>query len=397
MISLSGAVFVSITTEMLPTGVLPNISSDFGVSTARAGFLVTIFAVTVVVLTGPLAAFTRRYSRKRVIVYVMLVLALSNVLSASAPTYEFLVGARILGGMAHGLFWAVVSAYSAHLVPKEQLGRAIALTAGGGSAAFVLGIPAGTALGNAVGWRMAFAVLGVLVLILTACIALYLPRVRHHVAQKGDRAAARLRTDPTLGPVLLVCALVVIMIAGHNTFYTYVVPWLTDAAHIPPGAVASYLLLFGIAGAAGVVVAGFVVGRFPRAGFASAIGGSAIALLILVAFPESTPAVIVAFVCWGVAFGGLPTMLQTRLMHVSSFRMRDPAAAMHTTAFNIGIGSGALLGGVLLDGAGVGALPVVTILVLIAVVLTSAAADFVLGFRSKRLPRVAASDFAATR
>ncbi|MET1051210.1 MAG: MFS transporter, partial [Mycetocola sp.] len=141
LLTLAGAIFVSVTSEFLPTGLLPDMAKDLDVSLSTAGLLVTVFAGTVVIATTPLAALTRKYSRKGLVVVVLLVIALANVLAAIAPSYEILVGARVLGGLAHGLFWAVVAAYSAHLVPKHQLGKAVAITAGGGSAAFVLGVP----------------------------------------------------------------------------------------------------------------------------------------------------------------------------------------------------------------------------------------------------------------
>ena len=102
-----------------------------------------------------MTALTRRYPRKTLVVVVLIGFALSNLLTAVGPTYEIVIVSRIIGGLAHGLFWAVVGAYAAHLVPKEQLGRAIAVTAAGASAAFVLGVPLGTALGHALGggWR----------------------------------------------------------------------------------------------------------------------------------------------------------------------------------------------------------------------------------------------------
>ncbi|MBT2551441.1 MFS transporter [Arthrobacter sp. ISL-65] len=167
LLSLASAIFVSVTSEFLPTGLLPAMAHDMGVGLSTAGSLVTIFAGTVVIATTPLAVLTKRYPRKALIVVVLIVIALANVLAAFAPSYGILVCARVLGGLAHGPFWAVVAAYSAHLVPNHQLGRAVAITAGGGSAAFVLGVPAGTTLGHALGWRAAFAVLGGIVLIMS--------------------------------------------------------------------------------------------------------------------------------------------------------------------------------------------------------------------------------------
>ncbi|MET0806383.1 MAG: MFS transporter, partial [Lacisediminihabitans sp.] len=151
LLVLACAIFVSVTSEFLPTGLLPDIAAGLTVSASQVGFLVTVFAGTVVLSTTPLAALTRNFSRKSLVVVVLLIIAASGVLAAVAPTYAVLVVARVIGGLAHGLFWAVVGAYAAHLVPKHQIGRAVAITSGGGTAAFVLGVPLGTALGHALG------------------------------------------------------------------------------------------------------------------------------------------------------------------------------------------------------------------------------------------------------
>lgn len=369
MLTLSGAIFVSVTSEFLPTGLLPEMAEELGVGLSAAGLLVTVFAGTVVIATTPLAALTRRYSRKSLVVVVLLVIALANTLAALAPTYEILVGARILGGLAHGLFWAVVAAYSAHLVPKHQLGRAVAITAAGGSAAFVLGVPVGTALGHALGWRAAFAIIGGVVVVLAIIVVKYLPPVNHHVQLKTGEIPLPLRKDRSLRGVVIVCVVILIVMTGQNTFYTYIAPWLIDVAGFPATSVALMLFLFGGAGAVGLVVAGFAADRFPKRGFAVAIMMVMAAVAVLAVGSANTVVVVVAFVVWGVAFGGVPAMLQTRMLQTASLQVRDLGAALQTTAFNIGIGGGALIGGFLLDGYGIRSLPIVEIM-LLAVGLT---------------------------
>ena len=233
LLTLAGAIFVSVTSEFLPTGLLPEMAAELDVSISTVGLLITIFAGTVVVATTPLAAVTRRYPRKVLLVVVLFIIALANTLAAAAPTFELLAGARILGGLAHGLFWAVVAAYSAHLVPKHQLGRAVAITAGGGSAAFVLGVPVGTALGHALGWRAAFLIIAVIVVILAIVVIRFLPAVNHHVPLATGEIAIPLHKDRSLRGVIIVCAVIVILITGQNIFYTYIAPWLIEVAGFP--------------------------------------------------------------------------------------------------------------------------------------------------------------------
>ncbi|MET0480955.1 MAG: MFS transporter [Mycetocola sp.] len=385
LLTLAGAIFVSVTSEFLPTGLLPEMAAELDVSLSTAGLLVTVFAGTVVVATTPLAALTRKYSRKGLVFVVLLVVALANVLAAIAPTYEILVGARILGGLAHGLFWAVVAAYSAHLVPKHQLGKAVAITAGGGSAAFVLGVPVGTALGHALGWRVAFGIIAVVVVLLALAVLKFLPPVDHHVPVKTGEIRLPMHKDRSMRGVLLLCLIIMVILTGQNTYYTYIAPWLIDAARFPETSVPFLLFLFGGAGAIGLVLAGFASDRFPKRGFAIALIAVMVSVLVLALWSANAVVVVAAFVVWGVAFGGIPAMLQTRMLHTASFRTRDFAAALQTTAFNIGIGGGALLGGLLLDRNGIQSLPFALIVFLAGGLIVMVGTDAARSARARRL------------
>lgn len=385
LLTLAGAIFVSVTSEFLPTGLLPEMADELDVSVSTAGLLITVFAGTVVLATTPLAALTRKYSRKGLVFVVLLVVALANVLAAIAPTYEILVGARILGGLAHGLFWAVVAAYSAHLVPKHQLGKAVAITAGGGSAAFVLGVPVGTALGHALGWRVAFGIIAAVVVLLALAVLKFLPPVNHHVPVKTGEIRLPMHKDRSMRGVVLLCIVILVLLTGQNTYYTYIAPWLVDAAGFPETSVAFLLFLFGGAGAVGLVLAGFAADRFPRRGFALAVVAVMASVLVLAVWSANSVVVVAAFVVWGVAFGGVPAMLQTRMLNTASFRTRDFAAALQTTAFNIGIGGGALLGGLLLDSSGIQSLPVALILFLAVGLTLLVGTDAARAARARRL------------
>jgi predicted MFS family arabinose efflux permease len=384
LLTLAGAIFISVTSEFLPTGLLPEMASELDVSLSTAGFLVTVFAGTVVIATTPLAALTRRYSRKALVVVVLLVLALANVLAAVAPTYEVLVGARVLGGLAHGLFWAVVAAYAAHLVPKQQLGKAVAITAGGGSAAFVLGVPVGTALGHVLGWRIAFGIIAAVIVLLALAVVKFLPAVNHHVVLKTGEIPLPLRKDRSMKGIALLCVVIVILITGQNIYYTYIAPWLIDAAGFDESSVPFLLFLYGGAGAVGLVLAGFASDRFPKRGFAIALLSVMAAVVVLAIWSENPVVVVVAIVVWGTSFGGLPAMLQTRMLHTASFRTRDLAAALQTTAFNVGIGGGALVGGFLLDSRGIESLPMTLVLFVAIAFVLMVGTDALRGARARK-------------
>lgn len=375
LIVLAGAIFCSVTSEFLPTGLMPDMARELNVSASKIGLLVSIFAATVVISTTPLAALTRRFSRKYLVILVLLVNSVAGVSAAMAPNYEFLIGARVLGGLAHGLFWAVVGAYAAHLVPKRQIGRAVAITSGGGTAAFVLGVPLGTALGHAFGWRLAFAAIAVTMIVLAVLVWRYLPAVNHHVTLATGEITLPVGRDRSLPGVLIICFIIMVAMTGQNIYYTYIAPWLITVGGFTEQNIAPLLFLYGGAGAIGLVLAGMVTDRSPRRAYLVTtviVGVAVVALALLSAIPV---AIIVALSLWGLAFGGLPAMLQTRMLHTSSARIRDLGAALFTTSFNFAIGGGAFLGGLLLDQFGVHVLPFVDLVLLSAGLVLSLLTD----------------------
>ncbi|MEO7123303.1 MAG: MFS transporter [Lacisediminihabitans sp.] len=369
LIILAGAIFVSVTSEVLPTGLLPQMAEGLKVSESQIGLLVTVFAGTVVLSAAPLTSLTHRFGRKRLVLIVLLGFAATNFLGAIAPNYLIMVLSRVLGGLAHGLFWAVVGAYAAHLVPKAQLARAVAVTGAGATLAFILGVPVGTALGHLIGWRGAFTTMGVTILVLTLLVLRFLPKVNHIEPLRTGEIAIPMRRDPSLFGIVIICVITTVLMTGQNLFYTYIVPFLTTAASFAGGSVALLLLAYGLAGAVGLFLVGFIGGRYPRASLVVAFVLVAVAVLVMALFPHVSWLVVVMFALWGAAFGGTPALLQTRILNTASARLRDVSSAYFTTSFNVGIGGGAFIGALLLDRFGLGVLPFVDVSVTIVGIL----------------------------
>ena len=365
LIVLASAVFLAVTGEMLPTGLLPDMSAALGVSEPLVGILVSVFAFTVVATSAPITALTRRFPRHALMIVAVVVLGVANLVTAISPSYPVVVATRVLGGLAHGLFFSLVGAYAGYLVAKEHIARAVSIALGGGTLAFVFGVPLATALGHSVGWRAAFAIVGGLTILAAVLVWRFLPPVSRP-AVGVDTAATPARADPTIPAVIVVCVVTAVTMIGHYAFYTYIAPYAIQLGGVDAGAISPLLFTAGIAGAVGLVLAGWLFGRHPTRGLLIALGTIIVAVTgigVLVGMPVPS---LVAFVVWNVAFGMLPPLLQTRLLHASSARFRDTASAFYTTAFNVGIGGGALLGAVLYDWLGVGSLPWVYAAVVLA-------------------------------
>lgn len=362
LLALSTAAFTAVLTELLPAGLLPRMAPALGVSEARIGFLVTGYAVASFAAAIPLTALLRGLPRRPVLVGTLLGFALSNAVVALSSSYPLTFGARLVAGCMGGTLWAMLAGYAARMVPPERRGRAIAIVLAGITLALSLGVPAGTALAEAVGWRTAFGVLAAVAVLLVgwthACVPGFPGEAPH--------ARVPLARVAVLPGVPAVLSVTLFLLVGHQVMYTYVAPF---AAHAGFGRTGLVLLVFGAATVVGIWITGVLVDRRPRAALLGALGLCAVVMLTL-GLAAGAPGVLpVSVALWGLAFGGAPTLIQTALVDVSGPERADVATSLQTTVYNAGIAVGSLTGGVVLSGPGAGALPW-TALPLVAVALT---------------------------
>ncbi|WP_127573671.1 MFS transporter [Georgenia faecalis] len=352
LLVLAGATFVLVTGEMLPTAVLPRMSADLGVTTARTGLLVSAWALTVVVASVPLVRLTGRWGRRDVVAGALVVFAASALLTAAGEDYAVVLAARLVGAAACGLLWSTVNAHTAQLVPGEGLGRAIAVVLGGATLGTVLGVPLASLAAGAGGWRGAFAGLAVLALAAAVLVRTVVLPGRPEVPAT-DGAGGR----PSLTPVLAVAGLVGLVLVGHFAAYTFVTRLLAGPADVLPGGITTLLLVFGLASAVGLVV----VGRLGDARTAVALPVTAAAIaLVLATVPlaGTHPVVGVLLVlAWGLTFGALPPLTQTRIMRAAGEALRGAAGTVIPVVLNLGVAVGAAAGSAVVDRAGVAALP----------------------------------------
>ncbi|WP_432246204.1 MFS transporter (plasmid) [Arthrobacter sp. G.S.26] len=356
LLALSAAIFVSMATEFLPGGLIPNIAAEFGLSPGEVGNLITVFALTVILTAAPFAAVTRRLPRKTMLLIAFGLIGLGNLGMVLAPSFESMLAARVVGACAHGAFWSVAAAYAAHIVRPVHLGKATAVIAAGGSVAGVVGLPLGNALGQAFGWRVSFAGLAGLVVIVFFLIAWQLPAAPSLNARTG-LATSRVYRDRSWPAVMMICLIIVLAVGAQTSFGTFNVLWLLDVVRIAPPAVPVLLFVGGVASALGVALIGAFYNKMPGRLFLGSIAVLVVLLFALPTIAHSQLAVWVVSAVMALVFAGVPVMLQIRMMLTASANLRNLAAALQTTAFNVGIGGGALLGGIAIDRTSLGAIP----------------------------------------
>ncbi|HEY1106366.1 MAG TPA: MFS transporter, partial [Agromyces sp.] len=301
LLALASIVFVGVVTEIMPAGLLPQMSADLGVSEAQIGWLVAAYAVTTAVTAIPLTALTRAIPRKRLLLSLVVGFALVSGVTAIAGDYTTILVARTLGGMLAGLLWAIAAGYAMRMVEPEHSGRALSIAMVGTPLAFAFGLPIATTLGAALGWRAAFAVLAGLALVLAVWAAFALP------AFAGERAGSRpgLRTVLRLPGLVAVLATTAAFVLAHNVAYTYIAP-LTVPAGLD-GHLDVVLLVFGVFAVAGVLVSGALVDRHLRTMVLIAAAALGAAMIVIGCLAAEPVAVYAAVALWGVAYGGAPT------------------------------------------------------------------------------------------
>ena len=347
LLTLAFAVFATVTVEMIPAGLLPAMSAEFEVSASTVGLLVSLWAVTIIVASLPVVRLAARVDRRTLIVATLGVMAVANVVTALAPTYEFALGSRVVAAVAHGVFWSVVMVYATSLVAPGASGRTVAIVSAGASGATVAGIPLGTVIGQVADWRLVFGGLAVAL----AAVAFVIHR-RLPASPAVARDANGRRLDRSFRAVLAAAIACTLVAAASFTLFTYIAPYLTDAAGLPSAWIGPLLLGFGVAGIAGLVIAALTADRWPVASLLTMTILFAAALATLGLLPQSTPSVVAALLVWGLAIGGLPAMLQARMLGVASPALRATASALMVVFFNGGIALGATLGGLFDDGPG---------------------------------------------
>ncbi|MEU4408733.1 MFS transporter [Streptosporangium sp. NPDC023963] len=344
--ALTLAVFIYVTTESLPIGLLPLIAQDLGTSPSAVGLLVTGYGLIIVLVSLPLTRLTRRLPRRRLLCVLLGIFVVATCLSAMAGNYWLLMGARMVTALSQALFWAIVTPAAAGLFRAEVRGRALSILYAGASSAALTGIPAGTWLGQQTNWRVAFLALSGLALLVLATIAAVLPDT-----PAGQGAADR-GSAPDRGRYLSIVATTAVAVTGAFTAFTYISPFLSDVSGFTESSIGPLLLARGIAGLIGVVVVGYLVDRHGWSTMTGLIGLQALALAGQYAFGASPVGTVIAISLSGFTLAGLTAVLGSRVL-VYAPGESVMASAATSMAFNVGITAGAFLGSVLLPGPGV--------------------------------------------
>ncbi|MFD2764284.1 MFS transporter [Micromonospora eburnea] len=345
LVVLALAAFAFITTELLPVGLLTVIAPDLDRSRSQVGLLVSGYAVVVVLASVPLTRLTHRIPRRQLLGATMILFAVANVAAALAPTFAVLAGTRLVTALAQALFWSVASATVTGPFPAAVRGRVVALFAIGAALAPVLGVPLGTWLGQQAGWRTPFAVLAGVGLAIAVAVVVLIP------SYPPDAGGAARGTTPHARRFVILLVATALGIAGFQTLQTYVTPFLLDVSGFTAAALAPLLFVSGVAGIAGTIAVARTLDAHPVTSLLAPLGVGTASLLGLYALGSLQPATAVLLAGIGIAYAAFGAAVQSRMLQLAP-GSTDLASAGVSTAFNVGIGGGSLLGSALLPGPG---------------------------------------------
>lgn len=368
LIALFLAAFAFGTAEFVIAGVLPEVADGLGISVPIAGYLVTGYAIGIAVGGPLLAVATKKLQRKTLILILGTVFTLGQILCAIAPSFELLMAARVLVAVVHGTYFGIAAIVAVSLVPEDRRGFAVALILSGLTVSNILGVPGGTAIGNALGWRATFWAVGALGLIATIGAALFLPATAGNAATSGSF----LREFKALGRQQIVSSLLIVILAmiGQYSLFTYIAPLLREVTGLDQAIVPWILLLYGVGSTIGVFVGGRLADWKLMPSLIVILALQAVMFTTLYFVSPFALAMAIAVIAWGGVNFAFGSPVQSRVLAWAA-DAPNLASALIPTGFNIGIAIAAILGSTLLEnGFGYQNLPLIgTVALLLAVIV----------------------------
>ncbi|WP_405783601.1 MFS transporter [Streptomyces sp. NBC_00859] len=345
VLAVTLGIFSLMTSELLPVGLLTPVGSSLDVSEGTAGLMVTVPGLVAAVFAPVVTVATARFDRRLVLAVLIGLVGTANLVSASASGFGVVLTARFLIGIGVGGFWSIAGSIALRLVPEKHVARATAVVFGGVQAASVLGVPAGTFIGDLSGWRTAFAAVGALGLVALVCTVALMPKVP---AERTIRFGDLPRVFKGNAGVRAGIAMTFLVITGHFLAYTFVRPVLQGDG-VDDGLIGVLLLAFGVAGICGNFLAGALIVRRLRAVVLGITVVLTVAMTLLAVLDNSTGSAAAVLALWGLGYGAVPVTFQTWILDKASGDA-EAASSLYVSTFNLSIALGALFGGLAVDG-----------------------------------------------
>ena len=348
VISLTLSTFIFNTSEFIPIGLLTSIADDFAITESKAGLLITIYAWVVALASLPLMMAFAKTENKKLMLSLVALFTASHILSGFSNSYVMLMISRIGVACSHAVFWSIATPLAVHVAPEGHRSTALSMIITGSSIAMIVGLPLGRAVGLMVGWRVTFLLIAILSAIVLCLLAAFLPKV------PSDNNIS-LKTLPTLvsTPALLcIFVMTALTITGHFTAYSYIEPFLGQAAGFTNGEITMVLSAFGVIGIIVSVLFSKYYDRHQFAFLRVAVLGICICTLLLGISSGNSFIMVCTCLLWGLSINCFNISLQSCIIDYSPFGTAI-AMSIYSGIYNVGIGAGALVGGIVCSHIGI--------------------------------------------
>lgn len=348
LVALTLSAFLLNTSEFVPIGLLTDIAGAFSLSESGAGAMISIYAWAVALLSLPLMLAASRVPPRALIVSVLAVFCGGQVASALAPTFELLVASRLIVAAAHAVFWSVASPFAVRVAAPERSALAMSMIVTGTSVAMIFGLPLGRALGLALGWRMTFVCVGAAAAAALAGLIAFFPRLEAGEPFTLDRLPELARNRALMGLYLAT----ILFATGYYTGYSYIEPFLQQVAAMPDALITAALTVFGVAGLVGSGLFARFFDAHRRPFLTATMLGMAAALLLLLPLAGVPAGPFAVCAIWGVSATAYNVAAQAEVIRTTSQAATPVAMSVFSGLFNVGIGTGSIVGGLVCDAAG---------------------------------------------
>ena len=342
LVGMTVSAFIFNTSEFMPIGLLTDIAKSFSISESKAGMLITVYSWIVMLLSLPLILLVSKIDFRKLF---MGLFGICQIMSVLAPSYGVLMASRIGVACTHAIFWSIASPVAIRLVNEEHRSFALSMVVTGTSIATIAGLPLGRLVGQYMGWRVTFLIVGIIAFAVLVYMAFVFPKIA-----SGEQFHVKDLPALLKNPVLI-CLYVqtILFVLGYYTVYSYIEPFMQQVAKLQNNVITIVLLIFGATGLLGSYLFSKLYDRH-RFAFIGTVMATLLAwLLLLLPASKSLATMVILCAFWGITAMAFNVTTQSEVIRSVDEKGAAVATAIYSGLFNLGIGGGSWIGGIVCD------------------------------------------------